>query len=110
MSAFNTVRGRVTCPSCETDVDVLAQFKYGEIWQHEYSIGDRLKWGTNQIGKPGAKRVIVDAVAETCPKCGYQDEWSLYLVVENDILTALASASGKYDFIKESSNYIIEKP
>jgi hypothetical protein len=110
MGAFNTVRGRVECPSCRNNVEVVAQFKYGDTWQHEYLVGDRLKWGGNQIGQPGAKRVIVDAVAEKCTRCGYQGEWNLYLIVENDVVTGLIPASGKYDFGREPNTFVVEEP
>lgn len=98
MGAFNTVRGITDCPSCGCSVEVAAQFKYGDTWQYEYRMGDRLQWDGNQIGRPGARRAIVDAEAEGCPCCGYQDGWSLHLIVEEDVLTALTPASEKYDF------------
>lgn len=98
MGVFNTVRGVANCPSCGHGVEVVAQFQYGDTWLHEYRIGDRLQWGGNQVGEPGAKRAIVDAWAEGCSWCGYQGDWRLHLIVENDILTALTPPSERYDF------------
>ena len=45
MGAFNEVTGEAVCPACGTSVSVCAQFKYGDKWQFEYSIGDTLRWG-----------------------------------------------------------------
>ena len=40
MGAFNTVRILGTCPSCKNEVNLEVQFKYGDVWQHHYQVGD----------------------------------------------------------------------
>src|SRR5262245_49521167 len=87
MSAFNTMLSEQTCPQSGTPSLWRVQFKYGEVWQHEYRVGDQLVWGKNSIGKPGARRVVVDAVAEPCTNCGY-DPGDFYVLVENDRIAA----------------------
>jgi len=55
MGAFNTVRATLACPACG---------KVGEFEiQFEYRIGDALRWGGNQVGRPGAGRVRVEGLA-----------------------------------------------
>lgn len=109
MGAFNIVHTAAVCPSCQARVPVVVQFKYGKTWQLEYDIGDELRWGGNQIGSPGKTRVVVEGVAESpCPACGYDNEWNLYLNVENDRLVSAETATGKYNFAKEGSSFVEE--
>ncbi len=111
MSAFNIVRGQTVCPSCSSMVEVVAQFKFGSVWQHEYRIGDQLQWGRNDRGKRGIHHVVVDAVTESdCPQCGISKEWDLYLHIERDLLVRLELANGKYDFVQARENFIILEP
>ena len=111
IGAYNTVRGEVVCPNCATAVQILAQFKYGCVWQVEYEIGDALRWGRNDVGNPGFDHVVIDAVAESvCPKCSFSDEWNLYLHIRRDRLSGLETATGKYDFAKAGENFIVLLP
>lgn len=72
MSAFNTIEASVACPNCRVACDFEVQFKFGDTWQHRYRVGDMLRWGGNDIGKPGYKEVIVDGVGGPCPSCGIE--------------------------------------
>ena len=49
MSAYNTVvlPDEEKCPHCGAAIRRRVQFKYGDTWQHDYMIGDRIKWGGN---------------------------------------------------------------
>jgi hypothetical protein len=69
MGAFNTLNASVLCPICGKEASFQIQFKYGDTWQHVYSIGDRLKWGGNDIGVSNAAHVVVEAVGGPCPHC-----------------------------------------
>jgi hypothetical protein len=62
MGAYNTVMVDWKDPATQETRTLHVQFKYGDVWQHEYRIGDALKWGGNDIGERGAQRVVVDAV------------------------------------------------
>ena len=42
----------VECSNCHQTVEKAIQFKYGDCWQHDYTIGDRLAWGGNDRGNP----------------------------------------------------------
>jgi hypothetical protein len=107
MSAFNVVTVTTACPGCQSPVPVRIQFKYGNTWQYEYKVGNRLKWGGNDIGKPGYRRVVVDGVAEKCPNCGYNDERNFYVFVEHDVIKAVEPASNRYDFAQARQTYIV---
>jgi len=109
MGAFNTLQIKTVCPSCETEVDINLQFKYGDTWQFKYEIGDILKWGGNDIGKPGLKRVAVDAVAEGCPSCGFAGIGDYEILVENDRVLTARPASGEYNFSKGDDPFVVIK-
>lgn len=106
MGAFNTVSTKQACPSCKKVNEVDVQFKYGDTWQFKYRIGDKLRWGGNDVGAPGAKRVVLDAVMEDCPSCGAPGR-DCEVWIEEDRITAVSPASGKYDFVKNHQSYIV---
>ncbi len=108
MGAFNTVTATTACRRCNTSITVPIQFKYGDTWQHDYTIGDELRWGGNDIGAPGQAHVVVDGIAAApCPNCGYDDEWHLVMHVRKDRITSIENATGAYDFVKEGRTYIV---
>lgn len=93
MGAFNVLVAAVTCPSHDGPVEVPIQFKYGSVRQLTYGLGDRLRWGTNDVGERGAKEVLVDGEAETCPVCGYHGDWPVRIAVNDDVLATAASVA-----------------
>jgi hypothetical protein len=96
------------CPRCNQEVGVVAQFKFGSVWQHEYRLGEELRWGGNDVGTPGIHHAVVDGVAETeCPSCGHDDEWNLYVHVESDRLVKVETATGEHDFLWLKRNYAV---
>jgi hypothetical protein len=92
------------------EIEIPIQFKYGKVWQLKYKVGDDLQWGANIIGKRGAKHVVVDGVAEKCPNCQHDDEWNVYIHIENDRLSYVENANGRFDFARSGSNYIVLEP
>ena len=107
MGAFNVVTTPRRCPKCERLVQVRIQFKFGDTWQYEYQVGDRLRWGGNDIGKPGYRKVVIDGIAEGCPTCGFDEEWNFYIFLENDIIQTVEPASNRYDFCRVGLTYIV---
>lgn len=104
MGAFNTVRILGTCPSCKNEVNLEVQFKYGDVWQHHYQIGDVIKWGGNDIGKPALRKVIVEGFA-VCPTCDSELDYEVWL--ENDKIVAIKLASGTYDLASSPEVYSV---
>jgi len=88
MSAFNVVQATVRCPVCGNEGGFSIQFKYGNTWQYTYSIGDSLRWGGNDIGRPGARRVVVEGIGGPCPHCG-SDGLEFDVAVNLDRLVAV---------------------
>jgi len=105
MGTFNTVVSELICPSCELDVTLQAQFKYGDVWQHEYRIGDKLKWGANNIGQLG-ENVVVDGAGDVCPRCQY-DMNDLEIWIIEGIIQKVVLSSGEFDFSSQEENYSV---
>jgi len=91
MSAYNRLRAVARCPNCGETSEQVIQFKFGDAWLTEYAIGDTLRWGGNDIGRPGVKKVIVLGAGEECPVCHRRGE-DFSVVIERDVLTAVDAA------------------
>jgi hypothetical protein len=83
MSAFNTVWVTATCSNCGESDRQDVQFKFGDCYQHEYAVGDRLDWGGNDRGKPGLGRVLVPG-AFMCRSCRSLTDF--VVTVEHDVI------------------------
>lgn len=105
MGAFNVLQVRTRCPLCKEQVELRLQFKYGDTWQLEYELGDQLRWGGNDIGKPDANRVVLDAPAEPCPNCGFGADFEIF--VENGKIEKFQPASHEYDFAAHHESFIV---
>ena len=108
MGLFNTVQTHDRCPSCDNEVNLKVQFKYGDVYQHHYQLGDVIKWDSNHprtnVGTPGHRKVVVEGI-EDCPACKAEADYEVWL--ENDKIVALRRASGAYDFSATEEGYII---
>ena len=88
MSAFNVLVADCNCPICRQDVPFEIQFKYGNTWQHTYSIGDKIKWGGNDYGEPGHRKVIVEGIGGPCRECG-ADNIEFDMILECDSIAEI---------------------
>jgi hypothetical protein len=61
------------------------QFKYGDTWDYDYQVGDRISWGGNDKGRP-AHRVQVLGFPEECPVCGYDPAGVYDVFIEDDVI------------------------
>lgn len=93
MSSFNLVRGAASCPNCNRSANFEVQFKYGDTWQHSYQLGDDLRWGANDIGSPGRKRVLVEGIGGPCPHC-HADNLDFDVLLKNDELVEIEPVRG----------------
>lgn len=113
MGAFNTLIAELHCPRCGQAFEDRVQFKYGDTWQFEYRLGDTLRWGGSDFGKPGAKKVVVDGCPENgCPECGLgataqRPFWDLYVMVLDDVLSAVETTDGRFAFDSERGEYVV---
>lgn len=89
MGAFNRVLIAETCHRCDTRIERAYQFKFGNKWQYDYRLGDRLRWGGNDQGTPGLPMVLVPGVPEKCRLCGYDEDAEYRIRVEGDVLRSV---------------------
>ena len=105
MGAFNTLRTAITCP-CGRKFDVAIQFKFGDTFQHDYILGDELKWGGNDVGRRGVSHVVLDGVAVApCSICARELEF--YIHVEKDRISRVELADGRYNFINTHATFLV---
>ena len=69
MGAFNTLTTETICPVCNHKVIFDIQFKYGNTWQYQYKLGQKITWGGNDIGVPNKKKVLVEGIGGPCSNC-----------------------------------------
>lgn len=84
MSAFNTVTAEASCPYCSHKQTWTVQFKYGNCWQFEYKIGNKLRWGGNKKGQNVGGNVRTEGITEeSCGKCGKNSiDCAVYLLFQ----------------------------
>lgn len=107
MGLFNILKPVLPCPQCKQMVEMTIQFKYGELWLHEFHLGEAIIWGKREklitMGEPGHKRVVVDGAGDNCPNCGCEgSDYEIWIA--DNILVDVVPASGKYKF------YTLEHP
>lgn len=104
MGAYNTLVATVECPACGREVEVVVQFKYGDRWQHEYRVGDKLRWGGNDFGVGGAAHVVVQGLGDIpCADC-LRSEFDFCIHVKHDYIVSVDVA---YNFVREGKTYMV---
>jgi hypothetical protein len=108
MSAYNTVvlPTEETCPNCGSAIRRRVQFKYGDTWQHDYAVGDRIVWGGNDVGKP-AKLVKALGYPEDCPVCGYDLGGVFDVIVRDGIIEDVVPGSTQPYIDADNASYIV---
>ncbi|BBH70555.1 hypothetical protein ACTI_72400 [Actinoplanes sp. OR16] len=107
--AFNVLTIDETCPACAHQIRRRVQFKYGELWAHEYELGDTLRWGVNEEGSP-ARLVRVEGVPEACSLCGDDPEWVYDIVIRDNVIESAARSTTVNPFAETENDYIVVEP
>lgn len=104
MGAFSRVKSRIQCAGCGWAGEVEIQFKYGSLYDYDYSIGSRIVWGSPQVGEPGERRVAVDGIAE-CLRCN--SEIPFDVLIESGVIRSVQPRSGEHDYHHGEGEYVI---
>jgi hypothetical protein len=108
MSAYNlvvTVKN-AACPGCGKLAERVIQFRYGDTWQHRYSVGDRVRWGGNDTGEPGHSLVVAAGYPEPCSSC--EDDSGLYDVhIKDDVIVSVTPSDGTYDYAAQGVDHFV---
>ncbi|XDD51450.1 hypothetical protein AB3N59_06840 [Leptospira sp. WS92.C1] len=106
MSAFNSVIVPWKSSITSKEYKLKVQFKYGDVWQSVYQIGETLRWGGNDIGHPRTRRVVVDGCLEGEPAIpDIPEDFEIY-IVENKI-DRVIPATGDYNFVDADDTFIV---
>lgn len=103
MGAFNILTIQTNCNNCRHALTYRIQFKFGEVWQHEYKEGDKIIRGDPyyNIGKPNLPRVRCSGAVENslCPHCNYENPDECDIAMEYDIIKGIMPSADldKYD-------------
>jgi hypothetical protein len=112
VSAYNEVvrAEEEVCPRCESKIQRLVQFKYGDTWQHRYEIGDRIEWGGNDVGEPGHELVVAIGYPDDCPVCGYAPDRTYDVLIRRDVIEDVRPSDGTYDYSGSPQGYLVIEP
>ena len=108
MGLYNRLHITAACVRCEQVVDRVLQFKFGECWVYDYTIGDSVSWEkamTNTTyGEPIDGHAWVPAYAEEpCPNCEADCHLAEFAVVlAGDTLVGFEQAPAKHNFSEAS--------
>ncbi|MBK8256729.1 MAG: hypothetical protein IPK82_29165 [Polyangiaceae bacterium] len=80
---------------------MAVQFKYGNVHDHEYKVGNRVIWGRPQIGDPKERRVVVQGIAG-CPTCDKDNFFDILII--DSVIKDVMPQSGLYDY--RGSGYV----
>jgi hypothetical protein len=106
MSAYNIVRTSVSCPECGDTSRQAIQFKFGDTWMYEYSIGDTLRWGGNDIGRPRLGKVLVAGTSEECLVCHTRGQ-AFSVRIENDLVVGVEPAPDRPPPVTDGELYLV---
>lgn len=99
----------VPCERCGVASDRAIQFKFGDVWQYDYEIGDTLTWGGNVQGEPGWTQVVALGVVEDeCPNCGLEES-DVGVLIEHDVVTAVVAPPAIDDLDPEHCFWVVER-
>jgi len=112
MGAFNILITNIRCANCNNHYEAKIQFKYGDTWQFEYRLGDKLLWGGNDIGKSDTSNVKVYGILENdhCPLCkeeNLNDEFDI--IVQDDKIMGIQPLEDIRIYNDAGGNYCVCK-
>jgi hypothetical protein len=108
MSAYNTVvlAAEEECPRCRSLIRRRVQFKYGDTWQYDYAVGDRISWGGNDVGKP-AGLVMALGYPEECPVCGFDIGGVFDVILRAGVIEDVVPGSTRPYIDADNASYLI---
>jgi hypothetical protein len=106
MGLYNTLTVEWNDEAAKEKCNLILQFKYGELWQHEYKIGDSVKWGEQSEGDRTAKEVMVEAILENddIPN-GLSEEFEI--LIKNNTIQEVRPLLDKMKYFNAGNNYIV---
>jgi len=106
MGIINFLTAHVLCPNCKEQSKFKIQFRYGETWNHEYKLGDIVKWGVNEIGKKGLKKVKVGGTGGPCSICK-ADSLNFEIEINHDRIDNITGLDHEKEYPSKEGYYEI---
>jgi hypothetical protein len=108
VSAYNTVAmaAEEKCPRCKSLIRRRVQFKYGDTWQHDYLIGDRISWGGNDVGEPAGLAMAL-GYPEDCPVCGFDLGGVFDVIFRDGIIEDVVPGNTRRYIEADNGSYLI---
>ncbi len=113
MGTFNVLKIQNICSICSIRSEIRIQFSFGDTWQFEYEIGDTIRWGGYDIGKPNLPKVKVYGILETekCFNCNSPyiiDEFDI--LVQFDVIMEVQKMANFSDYLVNDGDYVELSP
>ena len=109
MSAFNELICETECPHCGATGPFSVQFKYGDTWQDRYVPGEILRWGGNDIGTPGHRKVVLSGIgSEPCESCGTEFV-DFFITLESDRLVEVKGLKEEDPALEKEDFVVVEE-
>ena len=105
MDVYNTLIVNSKCFNCKQETQIKIQFRYGDTWDYEYKIGERMRWDGNNVGKEDVRKVVLDGVAEPCKKCNIAVDYLIFII--NNEIKSFEKNNGQYNFYSTDDYYLI---
>jgi hypothetical protein len=113
MGAFNTLHTPINCTNCAHSFDIRVQFKFGEVWQYQYYLKNKIKCRSNDNRFSGHFKVEVYGIAENvkCPYCEYANSEEYDILIEDNVIRKIEVIKDirKYEEDPEGNFYTFNK-
>ena len=84
MGCFNVLIHEVRCRQCAKEYVSRSQFKYGELWDYEYVLGQQVRLCAED---DAGDCVVAELLLDNCPACG--DDDNRQLLIEGGVATRI---------------------
>ena len=111
MAAYNILETEIKCNNCGNNTTIKLQFKFGDTWQFQYRINDKIRWGGNDIGIPNLSLVKVYGLAESeiCTFCKHPNSNEYDIIIENDFIRGVNQMDSYECYLLNNGDYCVMK-
>ena len=76
MGLYNTFVHEISCSNCNKNYESRSQFKYGDLWDYEYRVGERIRLRNDS---EATWEIVAELWCDECPTCSKHDVRQLRL-------------------------------
>jgi hypothetical protein len=108
MGAYNILKVNEQCLNCGTSLMLNIQFKFGDTWQCNYLLGEKIRWGGADVGVQNLDKVKVYGISELahCLHCKSPILEEYDIIVNKDIISSVVPMISLADYDSDvNGNY-----